>query len=104
MSNFNAAQLTLTYVFGGRVSPIYIYGENHIFVPIFLYDSHFGPYILFSPLLVSIRKIPSILVLSINVLTAKCFVTDGTIKIIIINFILALKNATSASKFKKKNY
>ena len=35
---------------------------------------------------------------------AKSYVADGTIKIIIIiiNFILALKNATSTPKFKKK--
>ena len=41
---------------------------------------------------------PSILVLSVSVLTAKSYVADGIIKIIIINFILALKNVTSASK------
>ena len=48
------------------------------------------------------RKTPSILVLSNNALTAKSYVADGTIKIIITNFILALKNATLASKLKKK--
>ena len=36
---------------------------------------------------------------------AKSYVTDGTIKIIIIiNFILVLKNATSAFKLKKLTY
>ena len=31
-------------------------GEKHIFIPIFSHDSHFGPYILFSPLLVPVQK------------------------------------------------
>ena len=48
------------------------------------------------------RKAPSILILSISALMAKSYMVDGTIKIIIKNFILALKNATSASKLKKK--
>ena len=46
---------------------------------------------------------PFILVFSISVLTAKFYVANGTIKIIIKNFILALKNATLASKLKIKN-
>ena len=37
-------------------------------------------------------------VLIVNQLKEKTDVADGTIKIIIINFILALKNATSAFK------
>ena len=45
---------------------------------------------------------PFILVISISALTAKSYVADGTIKIIIKIFILALKNATSAFKLKKK--
>ena len=44
----------------------------------------------------------SILVISVSALMAKSYVTDKTIKIIIINFILALKNATSAPKLKKR--
>ena len=50
------------------------------------------------------RKTPSILVLAINALTAKSYMADETIKIIIINFILALKNVMSASKLKKLIY
>jgi len=42
----------------------------------------------------------SILVLSVSALTAKSYVADGTIEIIIKKFILALKNAMSASKLK----
>ena len=42
------------------------------------------------------------LVLFVNTLMAKSYVADKTIKIIIKNFILALKNAMSTSKFKKK--
>ena len=37
-------------------------------------------------------------VLAVSQLIEKADVTDGTIKIIIIKFILALKNATLASK------
>ena len=33
---------------------LYNIGENHIFVPTFSGDSHFGPYLLFSLLLVPI--------------------------------------------------
>ena len=46
------------------------------------------------------RKMPSILVLCVSALTTKSYVADGTIKIKIKNFILALKNATSVSKLK----
>ena len=46
--------------------------ENHIFVSIFLRDSHFDPYLLFSPLLVpKIKKSDLVFVLFVNVLTAK---------------------------------
>jgi len=44
----------------------------------------------------------SILVISISALIVKSYVTDKIIKIIIKNFILTLKNATLASKLKKK--
>ena len=43
-----------------------------------------------------------VLVFSISALMAKSYVADGTIKIIIKFFILALKNVTSASELKKK--
>ena len=43
----------------------------------------------------------SILVLSVSTLAAN-YAPNETIKIIIINFTLALKNATLASKLKKK--
>ena len=45
---------------------------------------------------------PFILVIFFNTLMAKSYVADETIKIIIKNFILTLKNVMSASKFKKK--
>ena len=51
-----------------------------------------------------LRKMPSILVIFVSALTAKSYVADGTFKIIIIIFILALKNATLASKLKKLTY
>ena len=44
------------------------------------------------------RKTSSILVLSVSAVRALTYVANGIIKIIIKNFILSLKNATSASK------
>ena len=54
----------------------------------------------FSLLLVPIQKN----IIHFSDLTAKSYMTDGTIKIIIKNFILTLKNVTLASKLKKIIY
>ena len=47
-----------------------------------------------------LEKTTFILVLSVNALTAKSYVANETIKVIIMDFILALKNAMLASKLK----
>ena len=43
----------------------------------------------------------SILILLVSALTVKSYVVNGTIEIIIIKFILTLKNNMSTSKLKK---
>ena len=77
-------------------------GEKHIFVLTFLRDSTLVPIFFFHRFYSISWKMHLVLVLSISALTAKSYVADGTIKIIIKFFILALKNAMSASKLKKK--
>ena len=47
---------------------------------------------------------PFILVISISALTAKSYMVDGTIKIIIKKIYFDIKNVTSASKLKKLIY
>ena len=43
----------ITHIFThAKTSYDFSYGEKPIFVPTFSRDSHFGPYLLFSPLLV----------------------------------------------------
>ena len=73
------------------------------FSPYILAFFHFGLYIFISPLLVPKPINMWHLSLTITQLTEKVDVANSTIKIIIKKPILALKNATSASKLKNNN-
>ena len=82
-----------------KIKSLFFLGGNAFFVLRFCPDSHFDPYILFLPILDNTIHFS----LFSQCHNSKILAADRTIKVIIIDFILALKNARSASKLNNNN-